>query len=53
MVLDTSNQGVVAIPATQVTKIFKNKRNVVNSGYQVFYKKSALFNSRDGVIGFK
>jgi hypothetical protein len=53
MVLDTSNQGAVAIPATQVTKIFKNKRNVVNSGYQVFYEKCALFNSRDGIVGFK
>ncbi len=53
MSLNTENQGAINIPVTQSVKIFPSKRNVVNSGYQVFYDKTALFDAKDGVIGFK
>ena len=43
----------ITIPATQSVKVFQSKRNVVNSGYRVFYNKVALFDSKDGLIGFK
>lgn len=53
MQLDTNNQGSITLPATQAVKVFNNDRNVVNSGFEVFNQKAVLFDSRNGVIGFK
>lgn len=53
MSLNSENQGTINIPVTQSVKIFPSKRNVVNSGNQVFYDKTVLFDAQDGVIGFK
>lgn len=53
MRLEGSSLGVVVLPATDHIKVFVSKRNVVNSGYRVFYNKAVLFDARDGVVGFK
>lgn len=53
MRLTSDNLGAVDLPATDKIKVFVSKRNVVNSGYPVFYQKTVLFDARDGVIGFK
>lgn len=53
MSVDSTNQGAVTVPTTSVVGMSKSPRNVVNSGNQVFYDKTVLFDARDGVVGFK
>lgn len=53
MRLDSNNAGAINLPATDNVKVFVSKRNMVNSGYRVFYEKTVLFDARDGVVGFK
>lgn len=53
MSLDSATQGTISLPSTKVVKIINNNRNVVNSGNQVFYDKTVLFDAQQGLIGFK
>lgn len=53
MGINSDNQPNFMIPTTQVVGVVKSKRNVVNSGNQVFYDKTVLFDAKDGMIGFK